>query len=120
MGALSIPGFQRRHKPTGALDIQTGKPLIGGCEWCAISPDEARHAGSKALPFCQSIEASSLDDVPSARDDVDIGDILPAAFLAVPLALVFLTAKILYVEPMAEPLNSDGKSHWPGLTAFAT
>jgi predicted PurR-regulated permease PerM len=32
----------------------------------------------------------------------------PAAFLVVPLALVFLTAvKILYVEPMAEPLNSD-------------
>ena len=31
--------------------------LIGGCEWCASSPDEARHAGAKALPFCQSIES---------------------------------------------------------------
>ena len=66
--------------------------------------------GMLHLRPCRSaslLKASSLDDVPSARDDVDIGDILPAAFLAVPLALVFLTAKILYVEPMAEPLNSD-------------
>ena len=62
------------------------------------------------------LKASSLDDVPSARDDVDIGDILWRPLrpsrrlpsLVVPLALVFLTAvKILYVEPMAKPLDSD-------------
>src|SRR6185437_14833711 len=38
--------------------------LIGGCEWCAISPAEARHAGS----YCPArsarlLKASSLDDV---------------------------------------------------------